>query len=151
MPATAIRPSCPHGLPLSCFTTHGCTDVVLGEPLCPACFAYDDVVLWNAALGRLWDRPVAHDLRQTGATLAAATGASTRELMLRLGHSSPAAALRYQHATADRDAAIARVLSALAEAAPPLPQNTDDDSGLDSTPNHPCNPNFGSPRPAPLG
>ena len=48
-----------------------------------------------------------HDLRHTGATLAAATGASTKELMLRLGHASSDAALRYQHATADRDSAIA--------------------------------------------
>ena len=55
-----------------------------------------------------------HDLRHTGATLAAATGASTRELMLRLGHASSDAALRYQHATANRDEAIARLLSELA-------------------------------------
>jgi integrase len=55
-----------------------------------------------------------HDLRHTGATLAAATGASTKELMLRLGHASSDAALRYQHATADRDTAIARALSRLA-------------------------------------
>jgi len=39
--------------------------------------------------------------------LAAATGASTKELMRRAGHASPAAALRYQHATEDRDKAIA--------------------------------------------
>jgi integrase len=54
-----------------------------------------------------------HDLRHTGATLAAATGASTKELMTRLGHASAAAALRYQHATGDRDQAIARALSGL--------------------------------------
>ncbi len=41
-----------------------------------------------------------HDLRHTGNTLAAATGASTRELMARMGHASPRAALIYQHATA---------------------------------------------------
>jgi integrase len=57
-----------------------------------------------------------HDLRHTGNTLAAATGASTRELMNRLGHSSPQAALRYQHATAERDRGIANALSDLAEA-----------------------------------
>lgn len=58
-----------------------------------------------------------HDLRHTGNTLAAATGASLRELMVRMGHASPQAALRYQHATRDRDAAIARALSALVEQA----------------------------------
>ena len=39
--------------------------------------------------------------------MAAATGASTRELMARMGHASAEAALRYQHATRERDAAIA--------------------------------------------
>ena len=52
-----------------------------------------------------------HDLRHTGATLAAATGATIAELMRRLGHSTPGAAMRYQHATDDRDAAIADALS----------------------------------------
>jgi integrase len=56
-----------------------------------------------------------HDLRHTGNTLAAATGASTKELMARMGHASPRAALIYQHATKDRDAAIAAGLSALIE------------------------------------
>lgn len=60
-----------------------------------------------------------HDLRHTGNTLAAATGASLRELMVRMGHASPKAALRYQHATRDRDAAIARALSDLVEQAQP--------------------------------
>jgi integrase len=54
-----------------------------------------------------------HDLRHTGNTLAASTGASTRELMARMGHASSRAALIYQHATRDRDAAIASALSEL--------------------------------------
>jgi integrase len=53
-------------------------------------------------------------LRHTGGTLAAATGASLRELMARLGHSSTRAALIYQHATRDRDQAIADALGGLA-------------------------------------
>lgn len=57
-----------------------------------------------------------HDLRHTGAVLAAQTGATLAELMGRLGHSTPAAALRYQHAAAERDAEIARKLSEMAEA-----------------------------------
>ena len=55
-----------------------------------------------------------HDLRHTGAVLAAQSGATLADLMGRLGHSSPGAALRYQHAAADRDAAIAAALSNLA-------------------------------------
>jgi integrase len=54
-----------------------------------------------------------HDLRHTGNTLAAATGASTRELMTRMGHASSRAALIYQHATEERDRAIAEALSQL--------------------------------------
>jgi integrase len=52
-----------------------------------------------------------HDLRHSGAVLAAQTGATLAELMNRLGHSTPGAALRYQHAAQDRDAEIARRLS----------------------------------------
>jgi integrase len=49
-----------------------------------------------------------HDLRHTGNTMAAAEGASLRELMERMGHSSPRAALIYLHATRERDKKIAR-------------------------------------------
>ena len=51
-----------------------------------------------------------HDLRHTGLTLAAETGATTSELMLRGGHSSSQATLRYQHATRDRDTRLASFL-----------------------------------------
>lgn len=51
-----------------------------------------------------------HDLRHTGNTLTAASGASTRELMHRLGHASMRAALIYQHATSERDREIAKAL-----------------------------------------
>jgi integrase len=56
-----------------------------------------------------------HDLRHTGAVLAAATGATLAELMARLGHSTVSAALRYQHAAAERDKVIAVALSELAD------------------------------------
>jgi integrase len=51
-----------------------------------------------------------HDLRHTGGTLAATTGATIKELMARLGHSSPRAALIYQHATKKGDKLIAAAL-----------------------------------------
>ena len=57
-----------------------------------------------------------HDLRHSGATWAAQSGATLAELMARLGHSTVGAALLYQHAAAGRDAEIARRLSAMAEA-----------------------------------
>jgi site-specific recombinase XerD len=90
----------------------------------------DAVVLTNSDGSRLRERPLRyhwtrareavgvsyniHDLRHLGAMLAAMTGASTRELMRRIGHASPAAALRYQHATNARDEVIAAALSEIA-------------------------------------
>ena len=56
-----------------------------------------------------------HDLRHSGATWAAQSGATLAELMGRLGHSTVGAALLYQHAAAGRDAEIARRLSAMVE------------------------------------
>lgn len=55
-----------------------------------------------------------HDLRHTGADLAAVTGATLADLMGRLGHSTPAAAMRYQHASQARDKQLAAKLSKLA-------------------------------------
>lgn len=54
-----------------------------------------------------------HDLRHVAATLAAETGAGVKEIMYRIGHSSPQAALRYQHATQRRDRSIADGISKL--------------------------------------
>jgi integrase len=61
-----------------------------------------------------------HDLRHTGATLAGSMGATVAELKARLGHSTTHAAMQYQHATKDRDASIAALMSerVLAEAIP---------------------------------
>ncbi|WP_151083874.1 tyrosine-type recombinase/integrase [Nocardioides cynanchi] len=55
-----------------------------------------------------------HDLRHTGATLAAQAGATLAELQHRLGHATVAAAMLYQHHTADRDRTLASRLGALA-------------------------------------
>ena len=54
-----------------------------------------------------------HDLRHVAATLAAETGAGVKEIMYRIGHSSPQAALRYQHASQRRDRSIADGISKL--------------------------------------
>ena len=56
-----------------------------------------------------------HDLRHAGLTLSAQVGATLAEVMRRAGHSSSAAAMRYQHAAERRDAEIARRLSEAAE------------------------------------
>lgn len=73
-------------------------------------------------LSRVWEAARAeaglptfriHDLRHVGLTLVAQSGASLREVQQRGGHSTVAAAMRYQHATTERDAEVARRVDAL--------------------------------------
>ncbi|OBG89401.1 integrase [Mycobacterium sp. E802] len=54
-----------------------------------------------------------HDLRHVGATWAAIAGATTKELMGRIGHASANMSMRYQHVAEGRDAAIAAAMSQL--------------------------------------
>ncbi|GGK38120.1 putative prophage phiRv2 integrase [Pilimelia terevasa] len=72
--------------------------------------SWASAVSWRKTLDRLGfpEKFHFHDLRHTGNTLASTTGASTRELMHRMGHASMRAALIYQHATRERDQEIAR-------------------------------------------
>ncbi|GAA1294038.1 putative prophage phiRv2 integrase [Planotetraspora silvatica] len=51
-----------------------------------------------------------HDLRHTGNTIAAGSGATLRDLMERMGHDSVRAALIYQHSTAEADRKIANAM-----------------------------------------
>ena len=48
-----------------------------------------------------------HDLRHTAGTLATQNGATLKEVMSRLGHSTTAAAIRYQRAADERDREVA--------------------------------------------
>lgn len=57
-----------------------------------------------------------HDLRHTGNQLTADEGANLRELMARMGHDSPAAALTYQHSSAARQRALADAVGKKARA-----------------------------------
>ncbi|WP_406817537.1 tyrosine recombinase XerC [Mycobacterium sp. M23085] len=54
-----------------------------------------------------------HHLRHSGSVLASAAGASLAENMQRLGHSTPAAAMRYAHAAQGADRKIADALAKL--------------------------------------
>ncbi|GFG87746.1 tyrosine-type recombinase/integrase [Mycolicibacter algericus] len=54
-----------------------------------------------------------HDLRHSGLTALAHVGATTKELMDVAGHSSPAAALRYQHSVDPRKRELAQRMSKL--------------------------------------
>ena len=76
----------------------------MGGPISPAWFEKK----WQEARAEVGVQHVHfHDLRHTAGTLTARAGATMRELMARIGHSSPRAALRYQHAAQARDAELA--------------------------------------------
>jgi len=59
-----------------------------------------------------------HDLRHTGNTFTAETGASRAELMNRMGHSSTRAARLYLHTRQERDKEIAVTLDRMAKHEP---------------------------------
>lgn len=69
-----------------------------------------------------------HALRSTAATVATQNGATLREVMAQLGHSSPATALIYQRSTEERAAALAaaadQVIRANATVVPLRPRLT---------------------------
>ncbi|GHF62381.1 integrase [Amycolatopsis bartoniae] len=70
-----------------------------------------------------------HDLRHTGNQMAAEAGATTRELMQRMGQSTVRAALIYQHATSVRDRQIAEELNARVEQYRKAQERPDDEEG----------------------
>ncbi|WP_051864915.1 tyrosine-type recombinase/integrase [Streptosporangium roseum] len=83
-------------------------------------------MLRRSAFSRIWARALKeaslsgvhfHDLRHTGNTFASQSGATLRELMNRMGHSTTRAALIYLHTENGRDQMIADGMGKLAEAA----------------------------------
>lgn len=101
---------------VACYTSGGADDYVFTTPS-------GGPIDRNNFRNRVWLPAIAdvglnglrfHDLRHTAGTLAAQTGASTKELMARLGHASPQAAMIYQHAASDRDRRIADHLARMA-------------------------------------
>ncbi|GAB6901381.1 replication initiator [Kineosporia succinea] len=49
-------PECEHGHPTSCFARHADGDPHVGTPLCADCYDYEAAVIWQANVGRLWER-----------------------------------------------------------------------------------------------
>jgi integrase len=89
--------------------------------------------IWNTAGARAGVPGLHfHDLRHVGGTLAAVSGATLKELMARLGHSGPRAAMIYQHATRDRDQAIARALGGLVQEVRAAAANRPDEASGDA-------------------
>jgi hypothetical protein len=70
------RGSCPHGVPHSCWQRHAEDDPCLGTPICPECFRYEELVLWNHLAPELWRRTTIYLRRE----LAFLTGIREAEL-----------------------------------------------------------------------
>jgi integrase len=99
---------------LSTYTGTSPTDHVFtsdtGLPLHRVRFGY----VWRrAARAAGHDGLHFHDLRHYAGTLAAQHGATSRELMERLGHSTARASLIYQHSTAERQREVADRMDAV--------------------------------------
>jgi hypothetical protein len=60
------RGRCPHGVALSCWERHGENDPCLGTPICPECFEYEGLVLWNHLAPELWRRTTIYLPRELG-------------------------------------------------------------------------------------
>jgi integrase len=69
-----------------------------------------------------------HDLRHTGNTFAASSGAGLRDLMARMGHDSERAAMIYQHEARGADQAITRAIDIQVQA-----EQANDDEGADGS------------------
>jgi Phage integrase family len=67
-----------------------------------------------------------HDLRHTGSTFAASSGAGLRDLIARMGHDSERAAMIYQHEARGADQAITRAIDTHVQAEQ---RDEDDDDG----------------------
>lgn len=97
------------------FTTEGGRTIWRGN--------FNKLVSWRKAVGEIGMPGLHfHDLRHTGNTLAAQTGTSLRDLMARMGHDNPRAALIYQHASSGADRAVATALDEVLKA-----QKSDED------------------------
>jgi integrase len=96
-----------------------------GQPLRPR--GIEDA--WRAARAEIGLPDMRfHDLRHFAGTMAAAAGASTKEVMARGGWSSPQMALRYEHATQQRDRFIAEALESIARSADPPSKGSESSS-----------------------
>jgi hypothetical protein len=68
---------CEHGRSTSCFARHGDDDPVVGTPLCSDCYDYAGAVIWQASVGKLWERFCIY-LRRHLAKVSGRTAAQVR-------------------------------------------------------------------------
>lgn len=104
-----------------------------GFPKSPLFPRRDGQAITSNALGHAWRKSArgvglgrfhVHDLRHASLTAAAQAGGTTRELMARAGHRTARAALIYQHAAEERNAAIAVKMDVLLGAIAVVPPDS---------------------------
>jgi len=68
---------CEHGRVTACFARHEEDDPLVGTPLCGECYDYAGAVVWQACVGKLWQRFTTYLPRQ----LASLTGRTRAEVL----------------------------------------------------------------------
>ena len=58
------RQLCVHGRLVTCHLRHRADDPLLGHPICPDCYDYEQSVLWNATCPELWRRTTIYVRRE---------------------------------------------------------------------------------------
>jgi hypothetical protein len=60
---------CRHGRAAGCWQRHDDDDPTLGDPICPDCFDYTGVIVWNAVAPELWRRTTIYLWRALARTM----------------------------------------------------------------------------------
>jgi len=120
-----VRRTCPHGEDPSCVDIHRPGEAVVGTPVCPQCFDYRGLVVFNALAPKLWARTVMEIRRR----LAALSGISVRQVntTVRLSYTKVA---EYQRRGAIHLHAVFRLDARSSEPEPQPPPAPFDDPSL---------------------
>lgn len=121
----ADKKTCRHGVDLNCVDIHRPGEAVVGTPVCPKCFDYRGLVMFNALAPKLWARTVIEIRRR----LAALSEISVRQVhsTVRLSYTKVA---EYQRRGAIHLHAVFRLDARSTEAAPQAPPAPFDDPNL---------------------
>lgn len=120
-----VRKTCRHGVDLNCVDIHRPKEAVVGTPMCPKCFDYRGLVVFNALAPKLWARTVMEIRRR----LAALSGISVRQVhsTVRLSYTKVA---EYQRRGAIHLHAVFRLDARSTEPEPQPPPAPFDDPSL---------------------
>src|ERR1035438_2439240 len=74
--------NCPHGTKLACFSHHERDDPLLGQPICPECYRYDEHVVFHGLLPELWRRTTIYTFRALARLLETTPSQLTHDVRL---------------------------------------------------------------------